>query len=516
MNILVVDDLISVVNGIIKGIDWSRLGVLGVYKAHNAYEAKVLLNNLKIDILLTDIEMPGESGLELVAWVRQQNMDMECIFLSSHADFDYARRALQMGSFEYVLLPCPYEEIAAVIHGAMEKLRGRREQDKLYHYGKTVADDAWLEKVLFRSSLEPDKNAEAIRRLCELGKLDNDVSGYLCMMDIVSQDIHLEQWDGQLLEFTLDNVIQELMAPMHQHIFLLQLTLKSYIFFCFDKDGYMPETHIFSRQLALVRETMLSSLRIQVEILYEVCQCLHQLPEVYMSLDARMKNTLTVGNAQDGELQPLNIKGDENRWMEYYETGYVCNLSKDVAHYLNTLQEKGTDSRDMRMGLHMDLVQLMYKYLDKNTDSVMCIFETKDEFLRYTRAYESTSELIWMAERITEYILRRTSVKNLPQDPVKMVEEYVHSHIGQDIKRSDLADCVHLNIDYLSRIFKREKGMTLNDYIVMEKLNTARNLLRTTRLPVSLIATKVGYSNFSYFSKLYKKSFGITPAEERS
>ena len=57
--------------------------------------------------------------------------------------------------------------------------------------------------------------------------------------------------------------------------------------------------------------------------------------------------------------------------------------------------------------------------------------------------------------------------------------------------------------------------MTLNDYIILEKMNVAKNLLTTTKLPVSLIAMKVGYSNFSYFSKLYKKVHGCSPAQER-
>lgn len=79
-------------------------------------------------------------------------------------------------------------------------------------------------------------------------------------------------------------------------------------------------------------------------------------------------------------------------------------------------------------------------------------------------------------------------------------------NINQDLKRSDLAELVHLNIDYLSRVFKKEKGVTLNDYIVFEKLNVAENLLKTTRLPISLIAMKVGYSNFSYFRNSTKRS----------
>ncbi len=516
MNILVVDDLTSVVNGIIKGIDWNALGILGVYKANNAYEAKVLLNNLPIDILLTDIEMPGESGLDLVEWVRREKLDMECIFLSSHADFEYARRAIQMGSFEYVLLPCPYEDIARSIRGAMDRLRQRREENKLYHYGKTVADDVWLEKILFRNCLEKGKNEEAGKRLLELGKISGDSRGYLCLLNIVDQDIHIEQWDEQLLEFTLENVIQELMAPMQLRVVFIQLSVTEYVFWCICPSGFLLENHIFDRQLALVRETMQSSLRMRVELSGSFCAALGELPQTYNYM-CRVRNFAGAsgGAGQKSGISQTAAFSGENRWLEYYGTSYVLNLEADVAHYLNEQQAAGEDTQDMRIGVHMDLVQLMYKYLDENKDSVFYIFETRELFERYIHAYMSVAELIWLAGRITDYIRRRMPAVDIPQDPVQQVEDYVREHIGQDIKRSDLAEYVHLNMDYLSRVFKREKGLTLNDYIVSEKMNVARNLLKTTRLPISLVATKVGYSNFSYFSKLYKKIFGCTPAEER-
>ena len=73
----------------------------------------------------------------------------------------------------------------------------------------------------------------------------------------------------------------------------------------------------------------------------------------------------------------------------------------------------------------------------------------------------------------------------------------------------------HLSPDYLTRIFKRETGQTLKEYVVRQKLQEAQSLLRTTSLPISLIAAKVGYSNFSHFSNSYRKAYGRSPQEER-
>ncbi|WP_195451151.1 response regulator [Anaeromassilibacillus sp. 1001302B_160321_C8] len=92
MTVLVVDDQTNVVSGIISGVHWSDIGVSKVLPAYNAFEAKQVLSTEKIDIMLCDIEMPVESGLDLFRWVRKQGLDTECIFLTAHADFFMQKR----------------------------------------------------------------------------------------------------------------------------------------------------------------------------------------------------------------------------------------------------------------------------------------------------------------------------------------------------------------------------------------------------------------------------------------
>ena len=72
-----------------------------------------------------------------------------------------------------------------------------------------------------------------------------------------------------------------------------------------------------------------------------------------------------------------------------------------------------------------------------------------------------------------------------------------------------------MNPDYISRMFRREMGVSLKEFIVGEKMKAARDLLTQTALPVSAVALRVGYGNFSHFSHIYKKVMGVSPAEER-
>ena len=98
MNVLIVDDQINVVSGVMFGVHWDRLGISQVYKAYNAYEAKQVLLEKQVDIMLCDIEMPVENGLSLLAWCRKQEMDVETIFLTAMRTSCMPRRPWRWGA----------------------------------------------------------------------------------------------------------------------------------------------------------------------------------------------------------------------------------------------------------------------------------------------------------------------------------------------------------------------------------------------------------------------------------
>jgi len=87
MNILLVDDQPSIIAALVSCIPWHDLGIHTVLTAGSARDAKNTILKHPVDILITDIEMPVEDGLDLLTWVRYQNLDMECIFVAAHADF---------------------------------------------------------------------------------------------------------------------------------------------------------------------------------------------------------------------------------------------------------------------------------------------------------------------------------------------------------------------------------------------------------------------------------------------
>lgn len=98
---------------------------------------------------------------------------------------------------------------------------------------------------------------------------------------------------------------------------------------------------------------------------------------------------------------------------------------------------------------------------------------------------------------------------------IEQLVRYIHDNIENEIRRTDIAGHFHLNPDYLARIFKKETGTTLKEFTTNERISIAKSLLQTTTLPVGMVAAKVGFGSLSHFSKVYLKTTGLTPTEER-
>lgn len=138
MTVLIVDDQPSVVKGLFSGVNWEEIGVRQISKAYSAMEAKREFDRQPIDVMLCDIEMPGESGLSLLSWVRERGYSTKCIFLTSHAEFKYAKQAVALGGFDYILQPARYEEIQNALAKALNEARQEQEQQEYIAVGKAI------------------------------------------------------------------------------------------------------------------------------------------------------------------------------------------------------------------------------------------------------------------------------------------------------------------------------------------------------------------------------------------
>lgn len=136
MNILIVDDEQLAVQGMLDGVSWDVLGFDRVLTANSYAEAVNIIKNTYIDIMVSDIEMPGESGLKLIEYVNDHSQNTECIILTCHDEFDYARTAVGLNCLEYLLKPIRYQKLTEIILRAKEKAEARRKTEQMTQYGQ--------------------------------------------------------------------------------------------------------------------------------------------------------------------------------------------------------------------------------------------------------------------------------------------------------------------------------------------------------------------------------------------
>ncbi len=157
----------------------------------------------------------------------------------------------------------------------------------------------------------------------------------------------------------------------------------------------------------------------------------------------------------------------------------------------------------------------MYLSAEKFGITFSEIFEEDAERERFLKAYFSVDEMKWLIRYLTGFFNEKGASEEKQKTQIDYILQYIRSNIESDIRRTDIAEAVHLNPNYVSRLFKNETGKSLKEYIMEEKMELAKELVRSTNLSISVITMKVGYNNFSYFAQVYKKINGLPPAEDR-
>ncbi|MEE0731776.1 MAG: response regulator, partial [Oscillospiraceae bacterium] len=136
MNLLLVDDEFDVLNGILNAVNFDVIGVDTVYTSQDAGHAKELLSRCEVDVMVTDIEMPGESGLELMQWVRERRLEIVMLFCTVYADFNYAQKAVELHSFDYFLKPIYYPALQERIGAAVQEAQRLKSERNYRKFGQ--------------------------------------------------------------------------------------------------------------------------------------------------------------------------------------------------------------------------------------------------------------------------------------------------------------------------------------------------------------------------------------------
>lgn len=214
MNILIVDDQAAVLRGLERGIGWEALGFSQVYTAGSAGEAKLILLNYDIDILLADIEMPEENGLELFRWTRGRFPNLVGVFLTSHAEFDYVKEAMALGGFDYILQPARFSEVERVLVSAAQKAQSNVHIEVLKKNQEKFVQQRERLFALMTAKERENADADIAELFSQLGHL-LEIEYMQCSFRLAALRIlnfpDGHSWTRPLLQVVFRNVLEELL-----------------------------------------------------------------------------------------------------------------------------------------------------------------------------------------------------------------------------------------------------------------------------------------------------------------
>ncbi len=176
-NVLLVDDEVRTIDALEKNIDWKKCGVRHVYKAVNMAQAIYLMESEKIEILVSDIEMPNGSGLQILEWMREHGRTVNCIFVTCHPEFSYMRKAIQLNCYDYVLKPIDYEEFEMLLTELVKKMEERQIKEAGKQDAGSVKSVDLVDPVLLERSREgSERNVELEVKKYVRGHLSDNIS----------------------------------------------------------------------------------------------------------------------------------------------------------------------------------------------------------------------------------------------------------------------------------------------------------------------------------------------------
>jgi two-component system response regulator YesN len=524
-NLIIVDDEAYIVKIIEESINWKRIGIEQVFTAFNMRQAKEVLSNNRIDIMLCDIEMPQGSGLELLSWVKENYPGIESIFLTCHADFKYAKEAIRLGSFDYILKPVPFDELEAVVSKAINKINQETKIKEFSAFGQfwfkhqpIMIERFWMD-ILDHAI---PSNAQDIKNEAEHRNIP--YSEHIKVMPVLV-GVHrwhqqLELQDEKIMEFGLKNIAEELLAkegergrfyPIQKGCLLGILTISDsqenskkqleedcscYIDTCrkylnCDLSCYIGD-EVFSHQLAVTVEKLLVLKKNNVAFYNKV-----------LSLNTHVLCNSIIST------EKVNV------WSVMLKEGSGCKIIAEVEKYLVHMAMTTGLNVNMLYNFHQDFIQMVYSELEQKGIQAHQLFGDDKSLELHIRATNSLMDMMDWIRHILQKSQEYSEEVNESQSIVNRVKKYIKLNLDKELTREDIASYVYLNADYMDIIFKRETGKSTAKFILRERLAIAQELLLKTDIPVSTIAGTVGYNNIPKFSSMFKKMCSVSPIEYR-
>lgn len=490
--VLLADDEPAVLDALTAGISWAQLGVDKILTAADGIQALDVLASSHVDLLITDIMMPRMDGLQLLTAVRSQYPEIHCILLSAYGEFEYARKALQLGVENYLLKPFQQDELERTIEKALDNLYDSRQNTARLFYNNILS--LWVNDEIGNEELS------------ERAGLMN-INIFLNAYVVACIYKRKKACSSSALR---DSILGRLGAGYEVYSFWD------------NKNRYVCILGKNNLDAAALTEAF-----------------------VHTAMETQYKNNFAIA------LGPV-VNSSEKVWQSYKT---ACSLLETTAHRAsscdiitqesvclrhdaplmeelrNLFYEETSEIRENGFRLLADRLQAQDRQNDAFStlaQNLLLLFD--QEFPNKPEIREQLGQRISLLSDAAEYPEPESALHSLLEysclafryhygqlSPViQNAIAYIHKHYADGLSIKEFCAKSKMNTTYLGYLFKKETGMFFNHYLNQYRICCASRLLLETDMQVNDIARSTGFSSTTYFVSSFKKQLGLSPIKYRS
>lgn len=492
MNILLVDDepaVISTVSYIVK----NKCKIDGnVYTAYNAIEAMQVIKELRIDLVITDVRLGNDNGLELAKEIIDFCPSCSIVVLSAHDRKDYLKAALSMNVLRYIQKPIRAAEIIEVVELVSARLK--LEEKKKVSMQSSYMDDKLID-ILVSKKYQSDEKRILVQ---DFGNKE-----FLYCKNYVSIIIKVSEINKKV---DILNLIHSMSANMELicigkkknesvYIFLVATDIDDLLFTvehlmkCIFIDGLSEEAHICIGNIVKDYKDIHSSYT-------NACSALEHAFYIGKGVHIYDENSEADGKTKSDVSAAFNLSAipkDEDGFISYLKNIYE-NLK------LNASIPSGT----VRL-LFLNIIN--YMIMTSQKDNIGTLLDMNEinhkEFLSLDEAYEFTKKTIIENGLFTE-----------SDHLAYRVKDYIKQNYNdQQLCVEVLAEYFYVSTTHLTRLFRKTFDVSVGQYIINVRISAAKKMLDLYDSDIRTVADAVGYSDPNYFSRIFKQKTGMTVSE---
>lgn len=489
--VMLVDDERFIRKSIRNRIDWEKLGVYVEAEAENGVEALALLATVNPQIVLVDIRMPLMDGLSFITEARKRYPGIHYVIMSAYSDFEYAKKAIQLGVEDYILKPVKAVELEKLLDKIVHELNEEKLARRLQ--GMPVPDGPQLEL----------KGAQ-----------------------IVALAFYIENKEGleQLLESQLQSRLADNKAAVSVYYLRGYSYGDCYVFLLngnsFEQDAVRECVEEIWLQLgnlegvAAWTEVMESNKTGQA-----AKRCISVLKRKLFYPERKIITVRQLAVRSEAEKQALQVR--QKKIRDELNFVYQQLLKKEYGKLKDSLEQllKMIINRENTIFVIessiAEIIVLLKQLLggqEDNTESNIMFHRLQGK--DYLLCFKTKEELEETLDEVIQNVLHTISEED-NQDVIVSIKQYIQNNFSDNLSAGDIAGRFFLNASYLSAIFKERTGMNMAAYIEAVRMEKAKQLLEDRNWNITEIASQTGYAESNYFSKVFKKYTGMSPKQYR-